>query len=362
MEIRRPSQELTPELKNKIKERLQTPVWETREWIDIPAVNVKFNVVDRDQPEPEELKNIREKVWKDYLEGLAKAKKEQKPESEFVVRLDSEGEKATHRLALFEKAPGGIEARRDFDGPSLTMSDKGVEIKDGKAKVNVYPILYSEIYSCNSEEYREALKKHKMNMPDAGIGVVTIIETKDGTQPYSQRPMGIGTYPGRLHGFGGNPEPQLGVAENMLKELTEETGLEFGKHFDPSKLRVLAMVSDKHFRGQVNPRPELVAYLPVNVVWSELEEIHRKKQGESKEVDVWGITPRPGSVEGMRDTILIEGNRMCPPLEAGIATVMLMKTMGKEGVDGGIKKMDDLFSRMEKFERAEFKPPLKSLF
>lgn len=355
--------EFTPDLRGKIKEIMNTSVWETMEALHLPAKRVNFNPVERDLPEPREAAGIRIDTWIGKLNERKDLLVQANPTTTYDICDDIEGPSATGLPALFEIANDGNKKRRMWAGTTITLAQKGIEWKNGDIQIPVYPISYSEWIACYNPEYAKVFKKNGLTLPYAGIGASVLMETTDGFFPLTRRGIETPVYPGRLYSPGGGPKPGQTSTEALLEEILEETGLRPGEHFDPSKITSLALVSDSRFANSDHSRPELVVYLPLTISYRAIEEIQHEQSVKKglKETDVWGLEPVSTYPYNLGKKIVYAGNEMCPPTEAALSHSLVFDIKQKEGMETAIKTASGIISRIKSFERVNYQPSVKSL-
>ena len=189
------------------------------------------------------------------------------------------------------------------------------------------------------------------------------METTDSFFPLTRRGIETPVYPGRLYSPGGGPKPEESSAQAVLAEVLEETGLGEKVHFDSQNLTMLALVSDANFAGSAHARPELVAYMPVDINFRTVEEIQHLqsiKKGQKQE-DVWGVVPITTFIPNLKRAIIYDGFQMCPPTEAGLAHAALYKIQKMSGLEDATNQMKSTLARLQLFERSEYTPPILRL-
>ncbi len=362
---------VTGALKGHINTQMRTPDWHTMEWLNTRASKVNFLEVPRDLEEPNQARIIREADFIQRLEERRSVLLEANPGREYEIQLDDQGDNSTGQLALFEVSSEG-KTRRMWDGRTVTLAQRGIYEEDGKTIVPIYPISYTEWLACANPEYTRGFRDAGLALPYAGIGVSVLMVTNDGADrddrtygliPLTRRGIETPVYPGRLYSPGGGPKPGQTSTEAILEEIVEETGLESGNHFNSDELFMLALVADTKYDDSEHSRPELVAYLPVNTTFSEVERIQYEKsvkKGERQE-DVWGVVPVSAFTPNLARTIIYSGYEMCPPTEAGLAHLMLYQEMRREGIEEALKNMETIMSRIRSFRRTPFVPPIERL-
>jgi 8-oxo-dGTP pyrophosphatase MutT (NUDIX family) len=200
-------------------------------------------------------------------------------------------------------------------------------------------------------------------LPYAGIGVSVIMETLDGLIPLTRRGIETPVYPAMLYSPGGGPKPGEGTTEALLQEILEETGLRAGEDFDPNSLFMMALIADTRFAGSSHSRPELVARLPVNVTYLELEKIQQERVRAKglKETDVWGLEPVSTYPPSLHQVIKLHGYEMCPPTEAALTYEYYEIRKRVVGEDAAYQELADFIQIIGGYEREEFVPPIKRL-
>lgn len=364
--------QVTNALKGYINTQMRTPDWHTIELLNQRASKVNFQEVSRDLEEPDEAKEVREAYWPVVLEMRMGELLRANPSKSYTVHLDDQREKATNKLALFERFSDGKEKMVTFDGPGITYAQRGIYRDGDQTIIPVYPIHYSEWVTCENPAYAKAFRDAGLNLSYAGVGVSVLMVTNDGADkddrtygliPLTRRGIETPVYPGRLYSPGGGPRPGQTSTEAFLEEIIEETGLEAGKHFNPDDLFMLAFVADTRYAGSEHFRPELVAYLPVNTTFSEIERIQHEvsvKKGLRQE-DVWGVVPFSAFTPNLSRAIIFDGPQMCPPTEAGLAHLMLYQEMRREGIEQALKNIEATMFRLRSFSRRPFIPPIERL-
>lgn len=356
-------QYLEQEVRNKSTEVLNTEVWGTMETLHMPISQVEFEYVERDLIEPPEAKALRARLLIDAYNERIEALKKQNPSAEYEVRVDDEREGATGRPALFQK---GNERPIGWDGNTITLAQKGARHENGKLIVPVYQIDYSEWTACNNEEYLKIFKDKGLPLPYAGIGVSILMETSDGLYPITQRGQETPVYPGRTYTFGGGPRSGQTFEEAIIEEISEESGLVEGQHFDRTKITALAMVSDSKYaddpdkkRSLYASRPELVLTVQAKTSFREIEKVrHDKVNRGGKEADVWGMIGISTYEPSLAQYIISRGQEMCPPLEAGLAHALNYKVMNSQGPERALQVSTLLVDQLKKSERPPFKPTI----
>lgn len=355
--------EVTPEIKRQLKDLLKTPDWHTVELLLQPASKVHFVEVERDLDEPAAAREIRQRDWLERLQERMSVLTQVNPERNYTIHLDDQGDNATGRMALFE-VDEGLERRRMWDGTTITLAQRGVYADGGEFFVSVYPISYTEWVTCSNPDYTRAFRDAGLPLPYAGVGASVFMETKDGFVPLTRRGIETPVYPGRLYSPGGGPRPGQTSTEALLEEIVEETGLKGGERFNPADIIMMALIADSRYEGSEHSRPELVAYLPVNATFREIEEIQHEvsiQKGQRQE-DVWGIVPISTFRPNLTRTLLYSGFEMCPPTEAGIAHLLFYQMVITEGLDRVSGNMTAIMQRLQTFERVTtYNPPIKRL-
>lgn len=284
--------------------------------------------------------------------------------TKYSIHLDDQGLNATGQQALFEIEESGSEIRRMWAGTTITLAQKGIYQENDSLIVPVYPINYTEWIACSNQDYAEVFRAAGLPLPYAGIGACVLMETKDGFIPLTRRGIETPVYPGRLYPPGGGPKPGQTSTEALLEEIVEETGLEAGKHFLASDIKMLALVADSRYDGNEHSRPELVAYLPVNATFREVEEIQHEtslRKGQRQE-DVWGIIPFSTFTPNLTRALIYGGFEMCPPTEAGLAHLLFYQTAITEGVEKALENISQIMKRLRSFDRlTAYQPPIKRL-
>lgn len=303
--------------------------WRTERIIHRPASEVAFTHAERDLNEPDEARTIRMTTWMGKLEERAEILRSLHQDIAYLIAEDAEGENATNLPALFE-VENGEKRRLMYAGTTITRAQAEIIEKDNTLSIPVYPMNYSEWIAAYNPEYAEAFKRAESQLPYAGIGVSVLMETRDGRIPLTIRGEKTPVYPGRLYSPGGGPTPDQTPTESLIEEIGEEIGLRPKEHFDLEKMIMLALVSDTNFAGSGHSRPELVAYLPLNVSFAEVEQIRGEKA--QKQPDVWGITSMAGSLDGLILGLSANTQPLCPPTEAGLVNLIYYKARkgGKE--------------------------------
>lgn len=257
-------------------------------------------------------------------------------------------------------------------GTTVTLAQRGIYEEEGRIIVPIYPISYTEWIACDNPEYTRAFREAGLPLPYAGIGVSVLMVTNDGADqddrtygliPLTRRGIETPVYPGRLYSPGGGPKPGQTSTEAILEEIIEETGLKSGEHFNSDELFMLALVADTRYAGSEHSRPELVAYLPVNTTFSDIERIQHEvsiKRGLRQE-DVWGVVPFSAFTPNLGRAIIFSGREMCPPTEAALAHLMFYQEMRREGIEQALKNMEKAMSRIRSFRRVPFVPPIERL-
>lgn len=365
-------EQVTNALKGYINTLMKTPDWHTIEWLNQRASKVNFLEVQRDLEEPEQARLVRDATWKQRLEERKAVLNETNPTRVYEIDLDNQGDNATGQTALFEVPSGSERIRRMWAGVTVTLAQRGIYEEDGKTIVPIYPISYTEWIACDNPEYTKAFRDANLPLPYAGIGVSVLMVTNDGADkddrtygliPLTRRGIETPVYPGRLYSPGGGPKPGQTSTEAILEEIIEETGLESGRHFNSDELFMMALVADTRYAGSEHSRPELVAYLPVNTTFSDIERIQHEvsvKKGLRQE-DVWGVVPFSAFSPNLARAIIFFGREMCPPTEAGLTHLMLYQEMRREGIEQALKNMETTISRIRSFRRTPFVPPIERL-
>lgn len=363
---------VTSLLEGYINTQMRTPDWHTMVWLNKRASKVNFLEVARDLEEPEQAREVREAFWPTVLERRKAELLQANPSNLYTIHIDDQrGERATNKLALFELRGDG-EKVVAFDGPTITYAQQGFYQEGDKTLIPTYPILYSEWVACMNPEYGKAFNNAGLPIPYAGIGISVLMVTNDGANqddrtygliPLTRRGIETPVYPGRLYSPGGGPKPGQTSTEALLEEIIEETGLKGERYYDSDDIFMLALIADTRFAGSEHIRPELVAYLPVNATFSEIERIQYEvsvKKGQRQE-DVWGVVPVSAFTPNLARAIIYNGGEMCPPTEAGLAHFMLYQNMRREGVKQALKDMEVLMARLKLFRRRPFTPPIERL-
>lgn len=356
--------ELSPEIRQRAEALLHTEVWDTLQIMQVPASKVQFIQVERDLPEPPEARDIRIETWKQKLEERLSVLKEANPHLTYQIDMDTDRAGATEHLALFEVMSEGERRPRMWAGTTINLARKGAErINDGFA-IPVYPISYTEWIATQNPDYAKVFREKGLPIPYAGIGVCVLITTSDGYIPVTRRGIETPVYPGRLHVPGGGPRPGQSSSEAILEEVVEELGLVTSRHFRPDNLTVLALISDSKFEGSDHPRPELMAHLPVNATFREVEQVQYEVslQKNQRQEDVWGIVPVSTFRPNLVRTLLYSGFEMCPPTEGGIAHLLFYQMAITEDVESALSNMESIMRRIQSFERVSaYEPPIRRL-
>jgi len=331
---------------------IRTRTWHTNDYIGMPSSKVRFAYVEREAPEPEEAFHVRKSVWKEKLEEKRQDLERANPKNRYLIRLDDE----TGQESLFEQ--GEHEKRKMWAGRTVTMADYSVT--DEKADIMVYPISYTEWIACHEPEYSEAFEKKGIRIPYAGIGASVLIETRDGLIPLTRRGIETPVYPSMLYSPGGGPKPGEGSTEALLQEILEETGMEANKHFDPSQLHMMALVSDTQFAGSRHSRPELVARLPTDLSYRNIEDIQhamvRKKN--RKETDFLGLEPVSMNLSTLKQIIKLHGREMCPPTEAALTYEIYELRKNEIGHEKAFEELRDFVHGIKKYYRSKYEVPV----
>lgn len=359
------------ELNEYIKAQMRTGSWETMKWLNQRASRVNFLEVPRDLPEPDHAIEVRAVTWRSKLQERMDALTQANPSKIYSVSLDDQGPNPTGQEALYEQS-GDEKKRIMWSGTTVTLAQKGIDQQGDRTIVPVYPISYSEWIACYNPDYAKTFREVGLPLPYAGIGVSVLMVTSDGAEkddrtngliPLTRRGLETPVYPGRLYSPGGGPKPGQTSTAAILEEVLEETGLERGRYFDPDEMFMLALVSDSSFAGSEHSRPELVAYLPVNATFNDIERIQHEasiKKGLSQE-DVWGVVPFSAFTPNLARAITFNGPEMCPPTEAGLAHLMLYQEMRREGLAKALENVESMMRRLSSFRRTEFKPLIERL-
>ena len=128
-------------------------------------------------------------------------------------------------------------------------------------------------------------------------------------------------------------------------------------------LFMMALIADTRFAGSVHSRPELVARLPVNVTYLQMEKIQAKlveKKG-LKETDVWGLEPVSTYPPSLQQVIKLHGREMCPPTEAALSYEFFELRKKEVGEDEALSELNQLIEVLGEYEREDFIPPIKRL-
>ncbi len=334
---------------------IKTDTWHTIEYIGMPASKVSFVYVDREVPEPEEARGIRKNVWKEKLEERKRVLETANPNSQYSIMFDQE----TGENSLFEK--GEPDKRKMWAGKTVTMT--GYDVSDEKADVLVHPISYTEWIACYNNEYGNVFEKNGLPLTYAGIGASVLIETKDGFIPLTRRGIETPVYPAMLYSPGGGPKPGEGSTEALLQEILEETGLKAKNDIDPSKLHMMALISDTQFAGSRHSRPELVARLPTDLSYKDVEDIQYEmvKKKNRKEADVWGLEPASMNPTSLKQMIKLHGREMCPPTEAALTYELYVVRKKEIGSKAAFAEMAEFTKSIKRYKRSEFEVPVQLL-
>lgn len=348
---------LSSEFFRRGKELMSTSVWRTEELIFKPAESVIIEVVERDLIESEEAKKIRIDTWIGKLEERKSILEAVNNETRYLIHPDGAGVPA-----LYEKTQNGENAKM-WAGITVTLAQREIKHSNNQIQVPVYPINYSEWIACQNPKYAEAFRNENKPLPYAGIGASVLMVTTDGFIPLTRRGIETPVYPGRLYPPGGGPKPGQSSTSAILSEVLEETGLKSGEHFDPSNLFVLGLVSDSNFDNSAHSRPEIVATLPLNSTFREVELIQHERSVKRglKEEDVWAVEPITTFVPNLAKTVTYSGNEMCPPTEAGLSLFALFELVKNEGQHGALDKIKVMIDRMRSFKRVQYLTPIYKL-
>ena len=335
---------------------IKTSTWHTIDYLGLPASQVIFSTVEREIQEPQNAADIRKSVWNNKLQERMNVLKRANLGKEYFIDFDPE----TKENALYEKNEGKYK-RKMWAGTTVSLSS--YEVLENIAEIRVHPISYTEWIACYDPQFASAYEEEKLPLPYAGIGVSVLLESTDGLIPLTRRGIETPVYPGMLYSPGGGPQPGENSTEAILREVVEEVGLKSEEHFDTSNLFVMALVSDTKFAGTKHSRPEIVARLPTNVSYRQMEEIQQKKIKEKglKETDVWGLEPVSMNSSTLSQTIKFHGYEMCPPTEAALTYELYELLRGEIGRYASIEELKQFIKTIENYERGEFKPPIKAL-
>lgn len=353
----------TTEQRGTLRKILRTPYWSTLEILMIPASRVTLDQVPRDLIEPTTAVPIREQTFVRKLRDRQNDLTRVNPNSVYRIHPDTDREGATNYPALFEVLSSGGERMVMWDGPTVTLAQSGPKWDGENFSVPTYPIRYSEWVACQNFRYAEAFRGAGLSLPYAGVGISVLMETTDGMIPLTRRGVETPVYSGMLYSPGGGPKPGQNSTEALMEEILEETGLQTGKHFNPADLTMLALVSDTRFHESDHQRPELIAYLPVNVTFRELEEIQRV-QAENKglkETDVWKVDAFSANLYTLPDGILFYSNQLCPPTEAGLVNFVLFEHLKLSGPEVATQKVARMMRKMELYRREPYIVPITRL-
>lgn len=332
--------------------RIKTDTWHTIEYVDKPISRVRLYPL-KETEEPPEAKSIRESTWKERLLERKTVLEEACPDSEYEIHYDEE----TGNDALFDMKDNG--RKRMWAGTTITLARYGMYDDIGLA-IGTHPISYTNWIACFNPKYAEVFEKEGLPPPYAGMGVSVLMETPDGFFPLTRRGIETPVYPGMLYSPGGGPKPGESSSEAMLKEIVEETGLKSDIHFDPENIHVMAFVSDTNFAGSKHSRPELVAYLPIDPTFRQVEQIQyetAKKKG--RETDVWNIVPISTYPVNLEREILFNGYQMCPPTEAGLAYASHL--INKREGQPAFENLNKLTEGIKQYKRTPFRPPIQTM-
>jgi 8-oxo-dGTP pyrophosphatase MutT (NUDIX family) len=335
---------------------IKTDTWHTIEYIGMPADNVHYFSVEREIKEPESAKHIRDVAYESQLLERKGVLEKINRGSRYRIRVDEK----TGKNALFEVTSDG-EKRKMFDGPTITQAQKGYTFDDD-LKIFVYPIVYSEWIACKHPQYAKAFEEEGLPLPYAGIGGSVLIETRDGLILLTRRGMETPVYPARLYPPGGGPKPGENSKEAILQEIREETGLEADRHFDASGLHMMAFISDTRFEGSRHSRPELVARLPTDLSYKQMEGTQQEQiRKKGKETDVWGLEPVPMNPTSLKQMIKLHGREMCPPTEAGLTYELYELRKEEIGPEAAFAEMMEFTKSIRKYKRSVFEVPVQLL-
>jgi 8-oxo-dGTP pyrophosphatase MutT (NUDIX family) len=335
---------------------IRTGTWHTIEYIGLPAEKVNFVYIEREIPEPEFAQHVREVVYESLLLERKGVLEKIKPEATFNIKVDEK----TGKNALFEISPEG-DKRKMFDGPTTTQAQKGYVFND-ELRIFVHQIAYSECIACKHPQYSKAFEDTGLPLPYAGIGDSVLLETKDGHIILTRRGMETPVYPGRLYTPGGGPKPGEDTIKAMHQEIKEETGLESGKHFDSNNLVMIAFISDTYFEGSRHSRPEVVARLPVDLSYRQIEKIQQKQiNKKKKETDVWGLEPVSMNPISLKQTIKLHGREMCPPTEAALTFELYELRKDEIGPEAAFQELSDFTQKIARYTRSRFEVPVQLL-
>lgn len=358
-------------IKGYINTQMKTPDWHTMEWLNQRASRVNFVEVSRDLEEPKEAQEVRDAYWPIVLERKKMELLQANPSNSYTIHIDDQRERATNKLALFQVRNEG-ERVVTFDGPNITLAQQEIYQEGDKTLIPTYPILYSEWIACMNPDYAKAFRHAGLPIPYAGIGISVLMVTNDGAKqddrtygliPLTRRGIETPVYPGRLYSPGGGPKPGQTPTEALLEEIIEETGLKDERYYDSDDIFMLALIADTKFAGSEHMRPELVACLPVNATFSEIEKIQHEvsvKKGLPQE-DVWGVVSCSAFTPNLARAIIFNGPEMCPPTEAGLTHLLLYQEMKREGLERALESMESFMGRIKSFKRMEFVPPIQRL-
>lgn len=349
----------TPEqkIRRRVEATLNTDVWSTLRYLDIPAQNVEFHEVDSPVVEPEKARIIREVIWESELVDTKNTLQKVNPNSKYVIEQDEE----TEMPSLFEEKDGE-KKRKMWAGQTLSVDTKNCKFDGDKFRVPVFPISYTVMVAAKNRLYGDSFENEGLPLPKGGVGVSVFIVTVDNFVVLTRRGIETPAYPGRLYAPGGGPLPNEQLDTALINEIKEETGLEENVHYYKGNIGAMALVDDNSYLGSKHSRPEIVARLPVAITFDDLVRIqHELTLKNGKEHDVWAVTGFSSFPPNLIQQLTFSGGEMCPPAEAGIAHFLLNSIARQEGMERALTKMDETIRRISAIPRKPFVPPIDRL-
>lgn len=341
--------------------------WSTVEMLQgIPSASVEVRMVERDSVEPPEAYAIRKKDWAQKIEERKAAIVRDNPDA----KVSAVPGKYADFPDLVEdvEGPDGRPAQRKHmnNGPRLNVANSGPRMENGKLIIPVYEIGYAEEMAFGNADYLKAYKDSGKPLPYSGIGVMVLLETKDGMVPWTVRSAGTPAYPKSYFTIGGGPKPGQTSGEAIAEEIAEETGLsEEEGQFDTKKLKPIALVQADKFLGKKNPETgeviglphlDVVYRLPVDITFEQLAAIRNKKVGKG-EPDVWDMEPRLANPYTVSEAILRQGYQMVPGFEAGLFHFMIDKMADSLGLETAVEYAKKQINEINDHNRPPFHPP-----
>lgn len=203
-----------------------------------------------------------------------------------------------------------------FDGKTYAFRD--MDVGPEGVVIRLVEIFYSHVIACRDPSYAVLRAAEGLPSVAAGVGICCALESSDGNILLTERSAAAVAHASFLHTMGGNVDIHATAAETILTEIQEEIGLRPGVDFDPGKLRLMAIATDRNFEDGGCSRPDVVFYQPLRISWNEVEAIFAQKH--DREADCGAILPLSLDANFPQHfDALVRENRIIPSGEASLA-------------------------------------------